>query len=305
MQYLSRACPVCNSKDVEKNTIHSKVRSEELMLDDIRPYWRGFFKDKIFFTYYRCSLCSLLYSKKFFTKDQIDDLYSNMPDNTAGLSVEILEKTQDAYYRLIKKYIDDDGSYLELGPDIGLFTKKIVNNHQFQKTYLKEPNKEVWSCLKGIDSNQKILISASTDDYGDIDDLSLSLVVMIHGPDHFLNPKELLSKLKSKLKKGATIVFVNHNESSLIAKISSSNWPAYCMQHPQLFNPRSITELFESSGFDVKKIYKTKNYFPVAYLIKHGLWAIGFKVNFNFNDNFVIGLKLGNIMTIATLKSKE
>ncbi len=301
-KYLNRACPVCNSTAVDDTVVQSNIKSEDLTLEELRPYWNGFFKDKVFFTYYRCSSCSLLYAKHFFTKDQLDDLYSNMPDNTAGVSLDSLQKTQDSYYELMKKYIDDKGSYLELGPDIGLFTKHIVRKNTFDKVYLMEPNKEVWGQLQDIDTNQEFLMSNATDDFSEIEDSTLSLVVMIHGPDHFTNPVDTLKNLKSKMKKGGVIVFVNHDESSIIARMTGSNWPAYCMQHPQLFNSKTITELFKVSGFKVKHIYKTKNYFPVSYLIKHGLWALGFKADFNFNNNFEIGLKLGNIMIIATLK---
>ena len=301
--YLNRACPICNSVKVDKKVIQSKIQSENLTLEELRPYWNGFFKDKVFFTYYRCSSCSLLYAKSFFTKKHLDDLYSNMPNNTAGVSVDTLQKTQSGYYELIKKNIEDKkGSYLELGPDIGLLTRCVIKKKSFDKVHLLEPNKEVWDQLKEIDNSQEILISNSTDDFSEIKDSTLSLVVMVHGPDHFINPRDTLEKLKLKMKKKGIIVFVNHDESSMVAKITGSNWPAYCMQHPQLFNTKSIAKLFEVSGFEVLNSYKTKNYFPISYLVKHGFWALGFKVNFNFNNNLEIGLKLGNIMTIATLK---
>ena len=301
-EYLNRACPICNSTDVDEKEVQSKIKSENLTLEELRPYWNGFFKNKIFFTYQRCSSCGLLYAKNFFKKNQLDDLYSNMPDNTAGVSINSLQKTQDAYYELMKKDIDDKGSYLELGPDIGLLTKHIVRKNAFDKVHLMEPNKGVWEQLRGVDNSQEFLISSATDDFSEIENSKLSLVVMIHGPDHFINPVDTLKNLKLKMKKNGVVVFVNHDESSIIARMTGSNWPAYCMQHPQLFNSKTITELFKVSGFKVKHIYKTKNYFPVSYLIKHGLWALGFKVNFNFNNNLEIGLKLGNIMTIAALK---
>ena len=58
--YLNRACPICNSVKVDKKVIQSKIQSENLTLEELRPYWNGFFKDKVFFTYYRCSSCSLV-----------------------------------------------------------------------------------------------------------------------------------------------------------------------------------------------------------------------------------------------------
>lgn len=299
-EYLNRPCPICNSTIVDEELVQSKIKAENLTLEELRPYWNGFFKDKVFFTYNRCSSCGLLYANNFLNKNQLDNLYSKMPDNTAGVSTNFLQKTQDAYYDLFKEEINDKGSYLELGPDIGLLTKHIVSKNEFDKLHLMEPNKAVWGQLRDIDKNQEFWISNATDDFSEIENSKLSLVVMIHGPDHFLNPVDTLKNLKLKMKKNGVVVFVNHDESSIIARMTGPNWPAYCMQHPQLFNSKTITELFKVSGFKVKHIYKTKNYFPVSYLIKHGLWALGLKADFNFNNNFEIGLKLGNIMTIAT-----
>jgi hypothetical protein len=59
--------------------------------------------------------------------------------------------------------------------------------------------------------------------------------------------------------------------------------------------------LLEKAGYKVDSIARTKNYFQFGFLLKHLLWAFGLKVKSvpSFFD-FTIGLKLGNIVTIAT-----
>ena len=48
-EYLNRACPICNSTDVDEKEVQSKIKSENLTLEELRPYWNGFFKNKIRF----------------------------------------------------------------------------------------------------------------------------------------------------------------------------------------------------------------------------------------------------------------
>lgn len=64
-----------------------------------------------------------------------------------------------------------------------------------------------------------------------------------------------------------------------------------------------MRKLFEAAGYDVVKQAKTVNYFPVAFLLKQLLWALGLRVSsFPSFGQIAIGLKLGNMLTIATPK---
>ena len=51
-------------------------------------------------------------------------------------------------------------------------------------------------------------------------------------------------------------------------------------------------------------IERTKNYFEFSFLLKHLLWAFGIKVkSVPKCFDFTIGLRLGNMITIATPRS--
>jgi hypothetical protein len=64
-----------------------------------------------------------------------------------------------------------------------------------------------------------------------------------------------------------------------------------------------MAALFEAAGYEVIKQSKTVNYFPISFLLKQLLWALGFKIESvpSFGQ-IAIGLKLGNLLTIATPK---
>ena len=134
-----------------------------------------------------------------------------------------------------------------------------------------------------------------------IPDSSSSVAVMIQVLDHLLDPVETLKELKKKLVPNAKLLLVTHNEQSLLRRLVGWRWPAFCLQHPQIYSPQSITKLLEKAGYKVESINRTKNYFEFSFLLKHLLWALGLKVkSVPKIFNFTVGLKLGNIATLAS-----
>ncbi|WP_223146676.1 class I SAM-dependent methyltransferase [Methylomonas albis] len=278
----------------------SKRPAQSIDLDDLQSHWNGFFKEKVIFSYSRCARCNLLYCPSFFSSGQLEALYEQMPDNTAGVPLEALEKTQKGYFDILKNFSFEKGGYLETGPDIGLFTKNIISDPAFDQFWLFEPNRAVWPTLNRLADSNRLHLSAEMFGFSEVPDTSISVAVMIHVLDHLLNPVEILKKLRIKMAPGAVLAVVTHDESSLLAKITGNGWPAFCLQHPQLYNPSTVETLMKEAGFKVVRVQRTVNYFPVTYLFKHLLWAFGFKINLPGWDGLQIPLKLGNILTIAS-----
>ncbi|MBU6338903.1 MAG: methyltransferase domain-containing protein [Rickettsiales bacterium] len=297
----SKNCPCCESDStLNCNVISAKNKAENIVFEELKNYWHGFFKGQSFFTYFRCTNCGLLYNKTFFSNEELGELYSAMPDNTAGQNLRNLEKTQLGYFNFLKREKFVEGNYLEFGPDIGLFTKNIISQNNFSNHYLIEPNKNVHPNLEKIANGKKITLLTEMFDLSTIPDNSISLAVMIHVLDHITNPKEMIDQLYKKLSKGGVFLIVTHNEKSLLAKILKSRWPAYCLQHPQLFNTKTTRTFLEQSGFGDIVTKRSINYFSLSYLLKHLLWSLNFKrINVKEIPWLTIPLPLGNIITIA------
>lgn len=298
--YLHRHCPSCGTSAPAHPEVSSPLRAESLDLKELSPYWHGFFKEKVFFSYHRCASCDLLFNPVFFTLEQLGELYGQMAPNMELVPLEALRKTQRGYFNQLKKYSDLHGVFIEIGPDIGLFTENCTREGAFNEYWLFEPNKDVAPALAKAVDGKKHHIVHEMFGFDCVPDKSASVVVMIHVFDHLLDPVQTLKELREKLTPEARILIVTHDESSLLRKIVKWRWPAFCLQHPQIYNPKSITGVLASAGFEVVAQEKTTNYFPVAFLVKHLLWAFGLKVakvpNF---FGIQIGLKLGNLLTIA------
>jgi hypothetical protein len=298
--FLLRECPTCKSKSGSP-IVSSTILAEDLSFKSLKKYWNGFFKEKIFFSYTRCANCATLYCPVFFKPDQLKDLYASMEDNTAGISLNLMKKTQNGYYKVLKQFSDVRGEYLEIGPDIGLFTERCIKDGQLTKYWLFEPNTSVWPQLSRLAREETaFIISPDMFKLSIVPDHSVNVGIMIHVLDHLLDPAEILKEIRSKLAPNAILICVTHDESSLLAKVMKSRWPPYCLQHPQLYNPCTVRTAMEEAGFEVLTVRKTVNYFPLSYLIKHIFWAFGIKINFFDSAGGVsVPLKLGNIITVA------
>jgi hypothetical protein len=299
--YLARKCPICKNDAKFSVEVSSERKGESLSYESLIPYWNGFFKEKIFFSYARCSDCSLLYAPVFYQESQLVELYGQMAPNMDLVPMDALIKTQRGYFKRLQRFSSLEGGYIEVGPDIGIFTKNCSRDGKFNKYWLCEPNRAVAGSLAAAVDGYPHVIIEDMFGFEMIPNESVSVAVMIQVLDHLLDPVSTLSELREKLVPGAKLLLVTHNEQSLLRRVVGWRWPAFCLQHPQIYSPRSIKALLEKSGYSVDSIERSTNYFEFSFLLKHLLWAFGIKVKsipeiFNFN----VGLKLGNIITIAT-----
>jgi hypothetical protein len=304
--FLNRPCPICKVKSHSKPLIKTKKRAESLAFNSLISYWNGFFKEKIIFSYVRCNSCGLLFCPQFFSNQQLKNLYGQMPPNMDEVPKNALTKTQYGYFKTLKNLSSLKGGYLEIGPDIGLFTEHCVREGSFDDYWLFEPNKAKKNDLKRVVNGRKAKIIHEMTNFSAIPNNHIDTVIIIHVMDHLLDRVGTLSALRKKLKKNANFLIVTHDEASFLRKIFNWKWPAFCLQHPQIYNLKTTRELLRVAGFEVIEQHKTVNYFKLSFLFKHLLWAIGFKfINTPRIFDITLGLKLGNILTIASPSQRK
>ena len=303
-KYNKRLCPSCsNSEIINKSKISSPEPSEKLNLLTNKNSWVSIFpkKSKSFFSYFRCKNCKIIYAPEHFTKKQLNNFYKKLAPNMDQVPRKLLKKTQYEYFKLLEKWSSLEGDYLEVGPDIGLFTQHCVLKGNFNHYWLFEPNNFVTPKLKSLFRNKNFTILPAIEKIDKVNK-GLSTVIIIHVLDHLLEPKNILRKLRAKMKPGGLILIVTHDESSIMRKLLGWRWPAFCLQHPQLFNYKTTESILNDSGFNVLEQCKSKNYFEISFLIKNLLWVFGIKIQkLPRWLNCSVGLRLGNIITIASV----
>jgi hypothetical protein len=267
---------------------------------DLRSHWRGFFKQHVFFPYGRCAACGQLYCPVYFSAAQLAELYADMPDNTASVDQVVLRRTQGRYAAVLRQSAPSGGDYLEIGPDIGLFTEPAVEGRDDAVLYLFEPNRAVWPKLEARFGAGRCRLSDAMDDYAAVPDATIGMAAMIHVLDHALEPLALLRRLAAKLAPGGALAIVTHDESSMLARVLGARWLPYCLQHPQLYRPATLAEIVGRAGLEVVAQRTTHNDFPLAYLVKHGLAAAGLPHDWvPAAERPALALKLGNLITVA------
>jgi putative flippase GtrA len=297
--YKSRSCPVCRSSSF-KEEVHSTRRAETMSPSELRPFWSGFFKEKVFFTYSRCEICGLLFAPDFFSNDQLGDLYSQMAPNMDLVPSDAIGATQRGYFSIASNAGRLDGGYLEIGPDVGYIVNLAVHGASFGHFWLFEPNRAVHEGLAAATEGRPHTILTDMMDLSCVPDASIGLAMMVHVLDHLLDPMDMLQQIRAKLKPGGVLAIVTHNEASLLRMVMGKRWPPFCLQHPEVYSPKSMTKMMERVGFQDFSVKRSKNYFPISFLVRQAAWAVGLNFNKVPLPTAAIGLRLGNIITLAS-----
>jgi SAM-dependent methyltransferase len=301
--YLHRACPTCGGTQLDDSwKVASEPPAEDCSLTDLPASWRGFFKNqKNFFTYRRCAACGQVYSPRYFTPGQVAELYRQMDDNTGGLAEALMARTQRGYFDLLSGHAaPTSGGYLELGPDIGLFTREVMTNPAFSTYWMIEPNRAVHPILSELLADKPHTLLTDLAEIERVPDESLSLAVAIHVFDHLLEPQALLERLMRKLRPGGRVFTVTHNGDSFITHFFEHRWPAYCLQHPQIYTQATLQGALAKAGFQQTQFMPTRNYFPVMYLLRHFLFGAGLgRIPLPELSSWTMGMQLGNMAAIG------
>src|ERR1017187_7921963 len=299
--FVRRHCPFCHGDaSTAVPSMSSTPAAEDLEIRDNEVLYRGYTTVRSFFTYFRCPTCRGLFCRTYFTEDQLKQLYAHQEANMAAVPEISRDRTQQEYFRILKKHSDLTGHLLELGPDVGFFTRCCANQGQFGKFWLYEPNVNVHDALRQNLGQHQFFLTDQPYAAADMPMGSLSTAVLIHVLDHILTLESLLDELHSSLKPGGILFIVTHDEASLLARMLGRRWPPYATAHPQLFSAVSIKELLRRHGFEVLEVVKCANYFPFWYLAKSLLTVMGLASSSQTAYNGPnVRLKLGNIATVA------
>ena len=296
--FLERECPACGGKG-EAGRVASRVPAEALPFARLGEYWADFYKEKVFFTYVECALCGLMYCPHYFTGDQIGQLYADMAPNMDVIDTRALRATQQGYWRSVADLVAPGGDYLEIGPDVGYIVEQARGSGRFGHFWLFEPNAAVHGVLARAAGDVPATISTAMDDLSAVPDGSISLAVMIHVLDHLLEPRASLADIRAKLRPDGVLLVVTHNEKSLLRRVMGRRWPPFCLQHPEIYNPRSITGLLGRAGYGKVAVSRSTNHFPLDFLIRQAAFVFGVKLDKVPLPRLTMGLKLGNIQTVA------
>ena len=220
-----------------------------------------------------------------------------MEDNSAGEKLDVLSDTQRSYVEVLAGKTEVSGDWLELGDDIGLLTRHLIELPNVKNVSVIEPN---------INSHPDLLklIAGRGTTAVNLSDLpsreSFHGVVGVYVRDHLLDLGGELDRIRNCLNNGGIAFFVTHDESSLLRKTLKAKWPPFCLQHPQLFSPKSIARVLQHKGFGSVIVIKTYNKFTLRHIAEVATHVLGFGFPIvKCIPPLPIRFKLGNIATLS------
>jgi len=298
--WLSRSCPNCKSSSIFENpVVKSKRPAESMKFFDVREKFIGLREAQVFFTYFRCKHCGLLYAPRYFSADQLAQLYGDMPDNLMGEDKATISKTQSGYVKWLGRRLKAIDSFLEIGPDIGLVAAEMQKRYTLKNAVMIEPNRNVHHVLKENLSRTSIQILEHLSELEPGE--KFDLIAGIHVYDHLLDPLTDLFKLREHANKDGLLLIVVHDEKSLLSTILQSKWPPYCLQHPQLYNAVTLEKLLNQAGWKLEYISKSTNWWHLDHFAIMGSKIAGIPSGFaRFIPSLEVPMKLGNL--IATFR---
>lgn len=292
-----RNCPSCGISSTGRPEVSSAIPAESLTFDEVKDYFIGIRSEQVFFSYTRCANCGLLYCPYYFNENQLDLLYADMPDNLLGAEKSTAAKTQIGYFKWFSKFVEEVDGYQELGPDIGLVTEAVLGHYTPTRVILVEPNSAMHGLLSSLKKPESELYL-----YRDLNEVpfdQITLTIGVHVFDHLLNPSAQLSFLAKQTSPKGYVGIVVHNEKSLLKKLLGTKWPPFCLQHPQLFNQKTLTRLMENHGFHQIKISKSINHFNLKHIGSMGIDLLGWPTFLKrFFPEIEVPISLGNQISI-------
>jgi SAM-dependent methyltransferase len=297
--FSNRNCPNCLTEFFgSKSEMKSKNRNTYPDLDFLRLNFIGLRNEQVFFPYVRCINCGLLFNNVYFSQNELNKLYSQMPPNFLESEPGPVRKTQSSYAHTIKNSGLELESLLEIGADVGFFFDAIKQLYEIRNAILVEPNRQVRTELEKLldnDSRFKVVNSISEVPTNS----RFDLVVAIHVLDHLLDPATYLQQLWELCAEKGNLVLVVHNENSLLRKLLGGHWPPFCLQHPQLYNQKTLKYILAKTKWNVKSFSRTTNWFDLSHFIRLAFRIFGKNYSMNLMPKLYIPLRLGNIICIA------
>jgi hypothetical protein len=298
-QLIDRSCPICSTASTADDVlVRAPIRAGSLGANQRDEYWRGFRSRTCFFDFARCPACGLLFCPTYYSQASLDRLYSSMPDNTAGADADVLSDTQESYIDYLAGHRAIAGTYMEIGPDIGLSTRAACARGELDRSILIEPNRDVHEQLRASAGNVPADVFETIGQLASTD--LADNVVLIHVLDHLIDPLTYLRELRLHMVPGALLLAVVHNEASVLRRILGVRWPPFCLQHPQLYSTETLARLFAEAGLSIIGSSPTKNVLPLRHVAKVGASLLGISAVWTEHlPETKLRLRLGNIMMVA------
>ncbi len=266
MQYMViTQCAVCGKKqnlvELYPQTINFNKVNEETFSARRTP-------DRMHYRFVKCVNCGLIFSNPILKTGEINKFYKKSFFAYTNES-DYLRKTYKYYFEQSLKKLSVKNTkklnVLEIGCGNGFFLDEIKNTLGIKSVFGVEPGKP---SVDKAPENIRKQIKVSILKPNLFKDSSFDVICCFHTLDHIANPNNFLKICHKLLKRNGVAILIVHNTDGLSVKLFGERSAIFDIEHIYLFNPKSLSSIFEKNNFSVKNIFNVKNKYPLIYWLR-------------------------------------
>lgn len=208
----------------------------------------------------RCPECDTVYACEAPSTDAVDDAYHQAAYDSREEALDAAEAYAMALKPLLATIVDRKG-VLEIGAGTGAFLMQIKNSG-FADVVGVEPS---LAAIGAADEKIKSNIRSGVFCVGDYAASSFSLITCFMTLEHVHDPAGLVRDCFGLLKPGGYMAVVVHDWRAWNNKLLGRYAPIIDIEHLQIFSKKSITGLFEKSGFTDIRCDRLVNKYKLEY----------------------------------------
>jgi len=297
MNLVSRACPLCGSKNQTKVLLESNFDPSKL--NDF-----SFASRKIpEFMHLRmvvCPDCNLCYASPI---PELSWFTNEYPDADFDAATESGFAAK-SYIRCLQKSLGPLSEFddaLDIGTGDGAFLGELLK-HGLTRVHGVEPSAAPIRCAA---DNVAPLIRHGFFEPDAYASESFSLISCFQTVEHLTDPCALFQGVFRMLRPGGCFFIVAHNYRSLSARVLKGRSPVFDIEHLQLLSPRSASAMYKNTGFTNIRISYLVNKYPLSYWlrlaplseqVKNAGYGVLKKCGI---QSFALGMPVGNIAAIG------
>ena len=292
-------CAICGCSAHDRELYSANFKSQDLA-PEIFSARR--MPDSVHYRIVECRQCGLIRSNPVLDEDVIAGLYASS-HFTYPLEAAYAARTYGTYFKRYAGDVSKDGSILEIGCGNGTFLQWLMD--------------QGYSSVRGIEPSQEAVAAAGTRkplihngffSRGIYPPASFDCLCAFQVFDHMYQPDEFLEQAKHYLKKGGKLFMVMHNIGALPARVLGRACPMIDIEHPFLYNKKTLKKIMERHGFKDMRLFSVSNRYPLKYWLALMPLSLGLKKKaMDFLTNHPIGtmpvtLGLGNMGIVASMQ---
>ncbi len=326
IKMITQVCAICKKNNYKV----LYLENFDIEKIDERVFSARRLPDKLHYRIVQCKTCGLVYSNPILPYSKIAALYKKSYtsydehignlNETYGFYLKELDKFRKTGVRMkgIPTARSSTASNFEralAGMKSGQAPLKLLEIGCGNGFFLEEALKQGYGQVYGVEPGKKSVEKANPK-------IKKNIVVDIFRPglfrknffdvvccfqtlDHIPNPNEFLKECFAVLKKGGFVLFLNHDASSLSAKLLGEGSPIIDIEHTYLFDKKTMATFFRKHGFKVLEVKDAMNIhhlshwihlFPLPKMIKTPLSLF---LDLTHLGKIKIKLNPGNIVLIA------